>query len=158
MFESLKVVLINMVAILMISAKGHNIITFVYDVTNKILSNDSNDTVDTVMWPKLGNQSISMREAIITLILWRFGQKNNIFEGCSNVFYYSETFFCFFCFIVVLNMFQVLVKTYFGGIFICPSHSILLKSRFLYVLSTFLTPMLLRPPCLLMFRLYVGHF
>ena len=52
-----------------------------YDVRNKILSGDSYYTVDVVMWPKFGNSSISMREVIITSILWRFDQKNHFFEG-----------------------------------------------------------------------------
>ena len=38
-----------------------------YDVSNKILSRDSNFIVDVVIWPKFGNFSISMREVIITL-------------------------------------------------------------------------------------------
>ena len=49
--------------------KGYDIIIFVYDVTNKILSRDSNYIIDVVMWPKFGNCSISMRKVIITLIL-----------------------------------------------------------------------------------------
>ena len=42
---------------------------FVHDVTNKILSLVSNYIVDVVMWLKFGYSSISMREAIIPLIL-----------------------------------------------------------------------------------------
>ena len=49
--------------------KGHDVITFDYDVTNKILSRDSNHIVDVVMWPKFGNSNISIREVIITSIL-----------------------------------------------------------------------------------------
>ena len=79
--ESLKIVLINIVTILMMSAKMatpglrkikvfwkkvYDVIIFVNDVTNKILSRDSNYIVDVVMWPKFGNSSISMREVIIT--------------------------------------------------------------------------------------------
>ena len=71
--------LINMVAIL-ISAKlatlgllkikvfwneGSDVITFVQDVTNKVLSRDSNYIIDMVM---LAKYSISMREVIMTLI------------------------------------------------------------------------------------------
>ena len=82
--ESLKICLINMVTILMMSAKkatpgllkvtvfwnkGCDIITYVHDVINKILSRDSNYIVDVFMWPKLGNCSISMREVITTSIL-----------------------------------------------------------------------------------------
>ena len=46
--------------------KGYDVIISVNDVTNKILSRDSNYIVDVVMWPKFGNSSISMREVIIT--------------------------------------------------------------------------------------------
>ena len=74
----------KMVIILMISAKivtpgllkitvfwnkGYDVIISVDDVTNKILSRDSNYIVDVVMWPKFGNSSISVREVIITSIL-----------------------------------------------------------------------------------------
>ena len=82
--ESLKICLINMVTILMMSVKkatpgllkvtvfwnkGCDVITYVHDVINKILSRDSNYIVDVFMWPKLGNCSISMREVITTSIL-----------------------------------------------------------------------------------------
>ena len=56
--------------------KIYDVIIFVHDVTNKILSHDSNYVVDLVMWPKFGNSSISMREVIITSILSRFDQKS----------------------------------------------------------------------------------
>ena len=49
--------------------KGYDVIIPVDDVTNKILSRDSNYIVDVVMWPKFGNSSISMREVTITSIL-----------------------------------------------------------------------------------------
>ena len=49
--------------------KDYDVITSVCDVTNKILSLDSNYIVDVVMWLKFGNSSISMREVIITSIL-----------------------------------------------------------------------------------------
>ena len=73
-----------MVTILMMSAKittpgllkirvfwnnSYDAIISVHDVTNKILSRDSNYIVDVVMWQKFGNSSISMREIIITSIL-----------------------------------------------------------------------------------------
>ena len=41
--------------------KGYDYIIFVYDVTNKILSHDSNYIVDVVMWPKFANSNISMK-------------------------------------------------------------------------------------------------
>ena len=49
--------------------KGYDVITYVHDVTNKILPRDSNYVVDVVMWPKFGNCSISLREVIISSIL-----------------------------------------------------------------------------------------
>ena len=35
---------------------------YIHDVTNKILSHDSNYIVDVVVWPTFGNSSIAMRE------------------------------------------------------------------------------------------------
>ena len=49
--------------------KGYIAIIYVYDVTNKILSRDSNYIVEVTMWPKFGNSSTSMREVIITSVL-----------------------------------------------------------------------------------------
>ena len=49
--------------------KGYDVIISVHDVTNKILSRDSNYIIDVVMWPKFGNSSICIREVIITSIL-----------------------------------------------------------------------------------------
>ena len=49
--------------------KGYDVIIPFDDVTNKILSRDSNYIVDVFMWPKFGNCSISMREVIATSIL-----------------------------------------------------------------------------------------
>ena len=49
--------------------KGYDVIISVNDVTNKILSRDSNYIVDVFMWPKFGNSSTGMREVITTLIL-----------------------------------------------------------------------------------------
>ena len=65
--------------------KGYDVIIFVHDVTNKILSRDSNYIVDVVMWPKFGNTSISMREVIITSILSGFDQKNCFIDGVALV-------------------------------------------------------------------------
>ena len=56
--------------------KGCVIIISINDVINKILSDDSNYNEDVVMWPKFGNSSISMREAIITSILEIFDHGN----------------------------------------------------------------------------------
>ena len=49
--------------------KGYDVIIFVRDVTNKILSRDWNYIVDVVMWPNFGNSIISMREVIKISIL-----------------------------------------------------------------------------------------
>ena len=49
--------------------KGYDIIILVHDVTNKMLSRDTNYIVVVVMWPKFGNSSISTREVIIISIL-----------------------------------------------------------------------------------------
>ena len=94
--EPLKIFLINLVIIVMMSAKmatpdllkitvfwdkSYDAIILVCDVTGKILSRDSNYIVDMFMWPKFGNCSISMREVITTSILYGFDQKNHFFEG-----------------------------------------------------------------------------
>ena len=49
--------------------KDYDVIIFVHDVTNKILSRDSDCIMNLVMWPKFGNSNISMREVIITSVL-----------------------------------------------------------------------------------------
>ena len=82
-FESIKVVLINTVAALMMSVKlvtlsvlkikifwneDYDVIISVHDVANKILLRNSIYIVDVAMWPKFGNSNISMREVIITSI------------------------------------------------------------------------------------------
>ena len=49
--------------------KSYDVTSSVCEVTEKVLSRDSNYIADVVMWPKFGNSSISMREVIITSIL-----------------------------------------------------------------------------------------
>ena len=49
--------------------KGYDVTAYVHDVTNTILSSDSNNIVDAVIWPKFRNSSISTREIIIISIL-----------------------------------------------------------------------------------------
>ena len=49
--------------------KVYDVIIFVRDAINKILSRDSNYNVNVVKWPKFGNSSIFVRDVIITLIL-----------------------------------------------------------------------------------------
>ena len=53
----------------------------VCDVINEILPHDSKYIVDVVMWPKFGNSSISLKEIIITSILWGFDQNKQVFCG-----------------------------------------------------------------------------
>ena len=94
--ESSKVILVNVVEFLMMSAKlatldllkikifwnkGYDVITSVYGVTNKVLSRDSNYIVDVMMWPKFGHSSISMREVIVTSTIKGFDQKKQFFWG-----------------------------------------------------------------------------
>ena len=61
--------------------KAYDVIIFVHDVTNKMLSHDSNYIVDVVTRPKFVNSGISIREVIITPILWVFDLKNHFFKG-----------------------------------------------------------------------------
>ena len=49
--------------------KGYDVIIYVHEITNQILSRDWNRIVDAVMWPKFGNSSIYAREVIITSVL-----------------------------------------------------------------------------------------
>ena len=85
-----------MFAILMMSAKlatlgllkkkvflneCYDVTIYFDDVTNKILSRDSNYFVDVVMWLRFGNSSISIREVIITSILLGLDQKKQFFWG-----------------------------------------------------------------------------
>ena len=46
--------------------KSYDVINFVHDITNKILSNGWNYYVGVVMWQKSNNSSVSMREVIKT--------------------------------------------------------------------------------------------
>ena len=87
-----------MVTILMMSAKittpgllkirvfwnnGYDVIISVHDVTNKILSRNSNYIIDVVMWPKFGNCSICMRKVIITSFYKDLTRKVAFLEGWS---------------------------------------------------------------------------
>ena len=63
--------------------KGYDVIIYAHAAINKILSRHSNYIVDVVMWPKFGNYSPSMREVIITSILYKnLTRKTTFFEGC----------------------------------------------------------------------------
>ena len=74
-----KMVTLSLLKIEMFWNKGYDVIISVHDVTNKILSPNSNSTVDVAMWPKFGNSSLYMREVIITSILQGFDQENHAF-------------------------------------------------------------------------------
>ena len=62
--------------------KVYDVIIYLYDVTNKILSRNSNYVIEVVMWPNFGNSSISMREVTETSIYKYLTRKTNFFEGC----------------------------------------------------------------------------
>ena len=95
----LNISLINIVAILVMSAKMatlgilkiklfwnkvYNVIIYVDDVTNQILSRDSNYIIDMVIWPKFGNSSIYMIEATITSFYMDLTRKTTFFKGKSS--------------------------------------------------------------------------
>ena len=48
--------------------KGYNVIISARDVTNRFLSRDSNYIAHAIMWSKIGNSKISVKETIITWI------------------------------------------------------------------------------------------
>ena len=93
-FESLKIIVINMVTNLMMSPKMatlcflririfwnnvYYVIISIYDFTSKILSRDSNHTVDVVLCSKFCDSSISTREVITNSILQGFDLKKKTF-------------------------------------------------------------------------------
>ena len=79
MMMSAKLAPAGLLKIKIFQNKTYDVIIAVYDVTNKILSRDSNFIVDVVLRPKFGNFNISMREVIITSILYGIDQKNHFF-------------------------------------------------------------------------------
>ena len=66
--------LLGILKINLFQNKGYDVIIFVHDVINKILSRGSNYIIDVVMLPKFGNFSISA-----TSIVQGFDQKNQYF-------------------------------------------------------------------------------
>ena len=72
---SAKLATLSLLKIKLFWNKSYNVIIFVYDVTNKILSCESNYIVDVIMWPQFDNCSISIREVILTSILYRLEEK-----------------------------------------------------------------------------------
>ena len=69
MMMSAKMATLGLLKIKLFWNKGYDVIVSVCDVTNNILSHDSNYFVDVVMWPMFGNSSISRRRVIKTSIL-----------------------------------------------------------------------------------------
>ena len=65
---SVKIATLGLLKIKFFEKKRYDVIISIYDVTNKILSRDSNYNVNVVIWPKFGNSSISVKQLIITLI------------------------------------------------------------------------------------------
>ena len=65
---SAKVATLGLLKINVFWSEGYDVMISVHDVTNNILSLDSDHIVDVVMWPKFGNSSISVREGILTSI------------------------------------------------------------------------------------------
>ena len=69
LMKSAKLATPNILKIKIFKNKGYDVIALDYEVTNKILSHDSNYVVEVVMQIKFGNSNISMREVIMTSIL-----------------------------------------------------------------------------------------
>ena len=63
--------------------KGCDVITFDYDVTNKIISRESNYAVDVVVWPMFGNSSNSMKKLSWPQFYKNLSRKTEFCEGCS---------------------------------------------------------------------------
>ena len=59
--------------------KYYDVLSFVIDVTNKILSRHSNYIVDAVTWPKFGNSNISMREGYHNVKFIRIWPEKTLF-------------------------------------------------------------------------------
>ena len=91
--QSLRIALINTVKVLMMPAKmatagllkikiflkkTYDVIISAHEVTNTILSRDSNYNVNVIIWPNFGYSSISVREVITYSI---FDQKNCFSRG-----------------------------------------------------------------------------
>ena len=66
---SAKIATLGLLKVNIFFKRVYDIIIFVHDATNEILSYDSNYIVDAVMWPKVGNSSIFMTKVVIILIL-----------------------------------------------------------------------------------------
>ena len=66
---SAKIAVLGLIQLKTFWNKSNDVKIFVYEVTKKNVLRDSNYIVDVVMWPKLGNWSISMGEVVITSVL-----------------------------------------------------------------------------------------
>ena len=86
---SAKLIALRLLKIKIVLDKVHAVIISVHDFPKKVLSGETNDFVDAIMWPKFGNSSNSMREVIITSILQGFDQKKQFFEWWS-LFKFSD--------------------------------------------------------------------
>ena len=60
--------------------ESYDVIISVDNVTNKILSRESNHIVDVVMWPTFDNSRNSIKEVIIASTLYGFDQKIQFLE------------------------------------------------------------------------------
>ena len=78
---SAKVATVGLLKITVFWNEGYDVIIYIYDVTRKILSRDSNYIVDVVMWPKFGNCNIYMREVIIISFYKDLTRKTAFSEG-----------------------------------------------------------------------------
>ena len=74
-----KILTLDLVKIKVVWGKGYDLIISVCDVTNKVLSHNSNYVVDVVIWPKFSNSNMSMRKVITSILQW-FDQKNHFFQ------------------------------------------------------------------------------
>ena len=74
-----KMATLDLLKIKVLWNKRYGVIIHVHDVTNKALSHDSNHIVDVAMRPKFDKSSISIREVIITIILYGLDQKKTLF-------------------------------------------------------------------------------
>ena len=63
---SAKMAMLGSLKIKLFWNNGYDVIIFVSDITNKVLSRDSNYIVDAFIWSKFDNSSFSIREVIIT--------------------------------------------------------------------------------------------
>ena len=61
---SAKLATLDLLKIKVFWNKGYDVIIYVYDVINKILSRDSSYIVDVLMWPKFGKSIVFIRKKL----------------------------------------------------------------------------------------------